>query len=244
MTQALTQDQVQQLRKEFEADPRNRLLQNAVTRTTVGRRDRPRPPRRHEHRPLGLAPARRLGGDNQKKSGRCWLFAGTQPAAGGRRANARGQGLRVLAEPPAVLGQDREGQLLARGDHRRPPTATSTTAPSRTCSSDPGRGRRAVEHVRRPRRQARARAQGRDAGDEELVQHRADEPRSCSTILRQGRVTCGRCGRRASRTTAGAQGAAPRRRSTGSSASTSAPRRSRSSGSGPTRTAASTATAR
>src|SRR3954464_14576396 len=75
MTQALTQDQAQQLRKEFEADPRNRLMQNAVTRTPVAE--------------VALDRAVVTGIDhsvshllddwkvtNQKKSGRCWLFAG------------------------------------------------------------------------------------------------------------------------------------------------------------------------
>ena len=75
MTQALTQDQVQQLRKEFDADPRNRLMQNAVTRTPVA--------------DVALDRAVVTGIDhsvshllddwkvtNQKKSGRCWLFAG------------------------------------------------------------------------------------------------------------------------------------------------------------------------
>src|SRR6476659_6207932 len=75
MTQALTQDQVQQLRQEFDSDPRNRLMQNAVTRTPVA--------------DVALDRAIVTGIDhsvshllddwkvtNQKKSGRCWLFAG------------------------------------------------------------------------------------------------------------------------------------------------------------------------
>ena len=159
MTQALTQDQVQQLRKEFEADPRNRLMQNAVTHTTIDE--------------VALDRAIVTGIDhsvshllddwkvtNQKKSGRCWLFAGLNLLRVGAPRKIGPQGLRVLPEPPAVLGQARAGQLLPRGDHRdrRP----RRRRPHRRLPADrPDRRRRPVEHVRRPGPQARPGAQGR-----------------------------------------------------------------------------------
>ena len=75
MTQALTQDQVQQLRKEFEADPRNRLMQNAVTRTPVAEVALDRSVVTGiDHSVSHLLDDWKV--TNQKKSGRCWLFAG------------------------------------------------------------------------------------------------------------------------------------------------------------------------
>ena len=75
MTQALTQDQVQQLRKEFDADPRNRLMQNAVTRTPVAEVALDRSVVTGiDHSVSHLLDDWKV--TNQKKSGRCWLFAG------------------------------------------------------------------------------------------------------------------------------------------------------------------------
>ncbi len=75
MSTALSADQIQQLRKEFEADPHLRVMQNAVTQTRV--------------QDIALDRAVVTSIDptmsnllddwkvtNQKKSGRCWLFAG------------------------------------------------------------------------------------------------------------------------------------------------------------------------
>ena len=75
MSTALSADQIQQLRKEFEADPHLRVMQNAVTQTRV--------------QDIALDRAVVTSIDptmsnllddwkvtNQQKSGRCWLFAG------------------------------------------------------------------------------------------------------------------------------------------------------------------------
>ena len=76
MQRALTKDQTEQFAKEFDADPSRRLMQNAVTKTPV----------------KDVALDRRIvtsvdhsvshllddwAATNQKQSGRCWLFAGT-----------------------------------------------------------------------------------------------------------------------------------------------------------------------
>ena len=75
MERALTSDLVERLAKEFEAEPRNRLLQNAVTRNQVDQVAL-------DHqlaRSIETSVSHRLddwGATNQKQSGRCWMFAG------------------------------------------------------------------------------------------------------------------------------------------------------------------------
>ena len=136
MTQALTQDQVQQLRKEFDADPRNRLMQNAVTRTPVD--------------DVALDRAVVTGIDhsfshvlddwtvtNQKKSGRCWLFAGLNLLRVRHRRAAWAS--RTSSSPRTTRCSGTRSSRPTTSSRRssRPPTATSTTARSPTCSSDP-----------------------------------------------------------------------------------------------------------
>ena len=67
--------QLERLAKEFDADPRNRLLQNAVTRNKVDQVAR-------DHK-VAVAIERSMSHQlddwsvtNQKQSGRCWMFAG------------------------------------------------------------------------------------------------------------------------------------------------------------------------
>ncbi|CAN5396687.1 C1 family peptidase [soil metagenome] len=75
MTGDLDPAQLERLAKEFDADPRNRLLQNAVTRNKVDQVAR-------DHRvAVGLDRSMSHQLDdwsvtNQKQSGRCWMFAG------------------------------------------------------------------------------------------------------------------------------------------------------------------------
>ncbi len=75
MTGDLDPAQLERLAKEFDADPRNRLLQNAVTRNKVDQVAR-------DHR-VAVALDRSVSNQlddwsvtNQKQSGRCWMFAG------------------------------------------------------------------------------------------------------------------------------------------------------------------------
>ncbi len=75
MTHELDAAQLERWVKEFEAEPRNRLLQNALTRTKVDELAL-------DHR-VGVSVERSMSHQlddwavtNQKKSGRCWMFAG------------------------------------------------------------------------------------------------------------------------------------------------------------------------
>ncbi len=75
MTSDLDPVQLERMTKEFDADPRNRLLQNAVTRTGIDQVAL-------DHQvavSLGRCMSHQLDDwsvTNQKKSGRCWMFAG------------------------------------------------------------------------------------------------------------------------------------------------------------------------
>ncbi len=75
MEREITPDLVEQLSKEFEAEPRNRLLQNAVTRNQVDQVAL-------DHqlaRSIDKTMSHQLddwAATNQKQSGRCWMFAG------------------------------------------------------------------------------------------------------------------------------------------------------------------------
>lgn len=75
MTRDLDSAQLERLAKEFEADPNNRLLQNALTRTKVDEVAL-------DHRvavSLDRSVSHQLDDwavTNQKESGRCWMFAG------------------------------------------------------------------------------------------------------------------------------------------------------------------------
>ena len=71
----LTADQLERLGKEFAVDPKNRLLQNALTRNEVDEIAM--------DRALSVSAERSMShrlddwvATNQKQSGRCWLFAG------------------------------------------------------------------------------------------------------------------------------------------------------------------------
>ena len=75
MTGELDQAQLERLAKQFDAEPGNRLLQNAVTRNKVDQVAR-------DHR-VAVALDRSMSHQlddwsvtNQKQSGRCWMFAG------------------------------------------------------------------------------------------------------------------------------------------------------------------------
>ncbi len=75
MDRSLTPDLVERLTKEFDAEPRNRLLQNAVTRNQVDQVAL-------DHqlaRSIDRSMSHQLddwAATNQKQSGRCWMFAG------------------------------------------------------------------------------------------------------------------------------------------------------------------------
>ncbi len=75
MQRALTPDLVEHLSKEFESEPRNRLLQNALTRNQVDQVAL-------DHqlaRSIDKTMSHQLddwAATNQKQSGRCWMFAG------------------------------------------------------------------------------------------------------------------------------------------------------------------------
>ena len=75
MDRSLTPDLVERLTKEFDAEPRNRLLQNAVTRNQVDQVAL-------DHqlaRSIDKTMSHQLddwAATNQKQSGRCWMFAG------------------------------------------------------------------------------------------------------------------------------------------------------------------------
>ena len=75
MTEELDAEQLERWAKEFEAEPRNRLLQNALTRTKVDELAL-------DHR-VAVSVERSMSHQlddwavtNQEKSGRCWMFAG------------------------------------------------------------------------------------------------------------------------------------------------------------------------
>ncbi|MGH3425850.1 MAG: aminopeptidase C [Nocardioidaceae bacterium] len=76
MQRDLSSDQIEHLNKEFNADPTRRLMQNAVTRTAVNdiALDR-RVVTSTDHSMSNLLDD--WDATNQKQSGRCWLFAGT-----------------------------------------------------------------------------------------------------------------------------------------------------------------------
>jgi bleomycin hydrolase len=75
MSTALSADQVQQLQKDFEADPHHRVMQNAVTQTRVSDIALDRAVVTSiDHTMSNLLDDWKV--TNQKKSGRCWLFAG------------------------------------------------------------------------------------------------------------------------------------------------------------------------
>ena len=75
MEPALTQDQVEQFGKAFDAEPRNKLLQNAITLNEVDQVAL-------DHqlaRAIDRSMSHQLddwSATNQKQSGRCWMFAG------------------------------------------------------------------------------------------------------------------------------------------------------------------------
>ncbi len=114
---ALNADDLERFTKQFESNPAYRLAQNAVTTTSL------------EDVALDRSVVNQTAtsmstllddweATNQKQSGRCWLFAGLNLLRAGAAKTMDHQGFRVLPELPALLGQAREGQLLARGDHR------------------------------------------------------------------------------------------------------------------------------
>ncbi|WP_152185231.1 aminopeptidase C [Segeticoccus rhizosphaerae] len=75
MSTALSADQVQQFQKDFEADPHHRVMQNAVTQTRVSDIALDRAVVTSiDHTMSNLLDDWKV--TNQKKSGRCWLFAG------------------------------------------------------------------------------------------------------------------------------------------------------------------------
>ena len=109
--------------------------------------ERPRWHRRRQGRPrprsdaLGAAlhepSPGRLGGDRPEAVGAVLDVRRPEPAARRCRGPPRGQGVRVLPELCAVLGQAGEGQPLARVDPRDRRPRTSTTARSPTSLESP-----------------------------------------------------------------------------------------------------------
>ena len=188
MTRDLTSDLTDRLAKAFDADPTARLLQNAVTTTPVDdiALDR-RVVTSIDHSVSHLLDD--WTATDQKKSGRCWLFAGTNLL---RVGAAKKMGVKDFEfSQNHLLFWDKFEKanhwlesILATADR---------DVDDRTVAhllSDPGGGRRAVEHVRRARRQARSRAEVGDARDEELVQHPPHEPRPRRPSCARPRATC------------------------------------------------------
>ena len=109
---------------------------------------------------------------NQERSGRCWLFAGLNL-------------LRVGAMHKMGLKEFEFSQNYAMFWDKIERANYFLEAVIETADRElddrtvayllrvGGRGRRAVEHVRRSRRQARPGAQERHAGDPEFLEHRA-----------------------------------------------------------------------
>ena len=155
MTSALTPDQLERFAKRVEADPTARMMQNALA-THRRRQGRPRPCPDAVGAAVDEPPAGRLGGHRPEAVGALLDVRRAEPAARrGGRAQLGVKEFEFSPELPAVLGQAGEGQPLARVDprHRRPRRRRPhRRAPAR----DPGRGRRAVEHVRRPGRASTA----------------------------------------------------------------------------------------
>ncbi len=75
MEHEITPDLVERLSKEFEAEPRNRLLQNAVTRNHVDQVALDHQLARSIDRTMSHQ-LDDWAATNQKQSGRCWMFAG------------------------------------------------------------------------------------------------------------------------------------------------------------------------
>ena len=129
----LTADQFERLGKEFAVDPKNRLLQNALTRNEVDEIAL--------DRALAVSAERSMsnhlddwGATNQKKSGRCWLFAGLNLL---RVGAARTMNLKEFEFCQNHLlfwdKMERANYCLEAMIDTRRPTATSTTARSGTC---------------------------------------------------------------------------------------------------------------
>ena len=169
--------QLERLAKEFDADPRNRLLQNAVTRNKVDQVAR-------DHR-VAVALDRSVSHQlddwsvtNQKQTGRCWMFAGLNLL---RVGAAEKLGLKDFEfSQNYLMFWDKIEKanyfleaIIATADR---------DVDDRTVAhlmSTPDRGRRPVEHVRRPGPQARPGAEVGDAGD----RARRRTPRSSTAIL-------------------------------------------------------------
>jgi bleomycin hydrolase len=75
MEPALTQDQVEQFGKAFDAEPRNKLLQNAITLNEVDQVALDHQLARTIERSMSHQ-LDDWSATNQKQSGRCWMFAG------------------------------------------------------------------------------------------------------------------------------------------------------------------------
>ena len=149
MPRDLAPDLVERLTKAFEADPTARMLQNAVTTTSVDDIALDR----------GVVTSidhsfSHLLDDWAATTRRRAAAAGSSPGLNLLRAGAAReagpQGLRVLAEPHCSSGTSSSGPTTSS---RRSSTTADRDVDDRTVAhllATPGRGRRAVEHVRRP----------------------------------------------------------------------------------------------
>ncbi len=195
MERNLTAEQFELFEKEFAAQPSYRLMQNAVTQTPVGdvALDR-RVVTGIDHSVSHLLDDWKV--TNQKKSGRCWLFAGLNLLRVGA-ANKLGVKDFEFSQNYLLWWDkfERANFFLeamietVRPRRGRPDGGAPAVRPDRR--------RRPVEHVRRAGPQARPGAEVGDAGDAELVEHRGMND-ALRKVLRQGardlrRLAAGRC---------------------------------------------------
>ena len=175
------------LRKDFAASPAYRLAQNAVTRSPSMTS---RSTGRSSTAPTTRSP---LLDDwtvtNQKKSGRCWMFAGLNLLRVGamNTMNLKDfefcQNYTLFWDKIERANYFLEAIIETAGRDVDDRTVAFLLAVR-------GRRRRAVEHVRQPGRASTAWCRRRVMPETaELVGHRADERASCATQLREGART-------------------------------------------------------
>jgi len=109
---ALTPKVVGRIRSEFKMDSHTKSMYNAITNNDITALALNRDILR-EHNEVFSNKVKAKGITNQKKSGRCWLFAGLNGYAAEGDREIQAQGLRAFPEPPCLLGQAGKSQRLS-----------------------------------------------------------------------------------------------------------------------------------
>ena len=195
MERNLSAEQVELFEKEFAAQPAYRLMQNAVTQTPVDdiALDR-RIVTGIDHSVSHLLDDWKV--TNQKKSGRCWMFAGLNLLRVGAAAKLGVKDFEFSQNYLHCWDKFERANYFLEAIIE----TSGRDVDDRTVAhllSDADRRRRPVEHVRRAGPQARPGAEGGDAGDRELVRTSGDERQPCASCSARARATCAGWPRRA-----------------------------------------------